>query len=110
MWSQDRGMITKRPSSEEGRVRVSFQIPGSVWAECIHLVGDFNEWDRQSLPFRHTRENVWQIEIDLDVGRRYRFRYLIDGVHWRNDLHADGYTVGAEGASDSVVAAELGPV
>ena len=103
-------MIIKRRSSDEGKVRVSFQIPGSAWAECIHLVGDFNGWDRQSLPIRHTREDVWHIEVELDGGRRYRFRYLIDGVQWRNDLQADGHTSGTDAVSDSIVATELGPI
>jgi 1,4-alpha-glucan branching enzyme len=100
-------MIHKRSTTEGNKVLVTFEIPGSVWAEQVHLVGDFNEWDPHSLPFRHTREGKWQVAVELDRGREYRFRYLMDGQSWRNDWHADRYATGDDGASDSIVVAEL---
>ncbi|MEJ2212032.1 MAG: isoamylase early set domain-containing protein [Anaerolineae bacterium] len=96
-------MIYKRPSTAEGKVVITFEIPGSVWADQIHLVGDFNGWDRQSLPFRLTRRDKWQVELELEQGHEYHFRYLVDGAHWRSDRHADLHTLGADGLLDSVV-------
>jgi 1,4-alpha-glucan branching enzyme len=63
----------------DGNVIVPFEMPAAVWAEHIHVVGDFNRWDRGSLPVRRTREGNWKIDLELDAGRAYRFRYLIDG-------------------------------
>jgi 1,4-alpha-glucan branching enzyme len=103
-------MIYKRPSTAEGKTVITFEIPGSVWADQIHLVGDFNSWDRESLPFRFTRQDTWQVELELEQGREYHFRYLVDGAHWRSDRHADRHVVGADGASDSVVITETTPV
>jgi len=103
-------MIHKRPSADENKIIVTFEIPGSVWAECIHLVGDFNDWDQKNLPFRHTREGTWQVELELDRGQEYHFRYLIDGDHWRSDWHADLYTAGADGAFNSVIITGPAPV
>lgn len=100
-------MIHKRPSTDEGKVVITFEIPGSVWADQIHLVGDFNGWDRESLPFRPTRQDTWQVELELDRGDEYRFRYLIDGHHWRSDHQADLYRLGSDGVFDSVVIAQL---
>jgi hypothetical protein len=99
-------MIHKRPSTDEDRVAVTFAIPGSVWADSIHLVGDFNDWNQESLPFRLTRQNTWQVELELEQGREYRFRYLVDGHHWRNDRHADLHVLGSDGICDSVVITE----
>jgi 1,4-alpha-glucan branching enzyme len=99
-------MIYKNRSRHEHKVVVTFEIPGSVWAERIHLVGDFNEWNRESLPFRQTRDETWRIDVELDRGREYRFRYLIDGHNWGNDWHADRHVPGTDGSSDSVVVAE----
>jgi 1,4-alpha-glucan branching enzyme len=96
-------MIHKRPSAEENMVIVTFEIPGSVWADQIHLVGDFNGWDRKSLPFRLTRQDNWQVELELEQGRKYHFRYLVDGADWRSDRHADGHAPGSDGMSDAVV-------
>ncbi len=98
-------MIYKRPSTDEGKILITFEIPGSVWADQIHLVGDFNNWDREGLPFRLTRQDTWQVELELDRGGEYRFRYLIDGHHWRSDRHADLYMLGPDGVLDSVVIA-----
>lgn len=100
-------MIHKRPSTNENRVIVTFEIPGSIWADRIHLVGDFNGWDRESLPFRYNRWDDWQVEVELERGREVRFRYLVDGNQWRSDRHADRHVLAADGACDSVVIAQL---
>jgi 1,4-alpha-glucan branching enzyme len=88
-------------------VLVTFEIPDSVWADRMHLVGDFNDWDRESLPFHHNGRALWQVEIELEQGGEYRFRYLIDGEHWRSDRHADRHVAGEDGVYDSVVIAQL---
>lgn len=102
-------MIRKRRSSTPGKVIVTFEIPGSIWAERINLVGDFNDWDRESLPFRQNRQGDWEIELELDAGCEYRFRYLMDGEHWRDDWHADGHVPNPYGSYDTVVIAEVVP-
>jgi hypothetical protein len=55
-------MIHKQQLPHKDKVKVIFEIPGTIWAERINLVGDFNHWDPESLPFRHNREENWQIE------------------------------------------------
>jgi hypothetical protein len=100
-------MIHKRLSADENNVIVTFEIPDSVWADCIHLVGDLNDWNRESLPLRHTGGDVWQLEVELERGREIHFRYLVDGAHWRSDRHADAHVAGEDGAYDSVVIAQL---
>ena len=100
-------MIHKRHAIDGNRVIVTFEIPDSVWADHIHLVGDFNDWDRQSLPFRHNGRDGWQVELELERGGEYHFRYLVDGDHWRSDRHADRHVVGADGSYHSVVIAQV---
>ena len=100
-------MIHKTMSTKENKVLVRFEIPGSVWAERINLVGDFNDWNRESLPFRHSRDENWFVELELDRGQEYRFRYLIDGDYWGYDWHADKHLHGADGSCDSIVIAEI---
>jgi 1,4-alpha-glucan branching enzyme len=99
-------MIIKRPSTNKGKVVVTFEIPGAVWAERIHLVGEFNDWDSDSLPFQRQRHGNWQIEIELDAGREYRFRYLFDGDQWSTDWQADKTVPNPHGSYDSVVVVE----
>jgi 1,4-alpha-glucan branching enzyme len=103
-------MIHKSPSPNQDKVLVAFEIPGTVWAERINLVGDFNGWDRDSLPLRLNRDGNWHVELELDEGGEYRFRYLIDGDYWGYDWHADKHLPGSDGSCDSVIIAELQPV
>jgi hypothetical protein len=72
-------------------------------------VGELKDWDPESLPLRHDREDNWSVEVELDRGREYRFRYLIDGEYWGYDWHADKHTAGDDGAYNSVVVAEVAP-
>ncbi len=102
-------MIRKRRSPNAGKVIVTFEIPGSIWADRVNLVGEFNNWDRESLPFQHNREGNWQIELELDQGKEYPFRYLLDGQHWRDDWHADKFEPNPYGGYNSIVIAEIAP-
>jgi len=45
----------------------------------------------------------WRVTVELESGRRYRFRYLVDGKDWLNEWHADDYVENPYGSSDSVV-------
>lgn len=100
-------MITKMPSPVPGKVRIQFRVPGSLWAERINLVGDFNNWNPDSLPFMLGSDDDWRITLDLEAGKSYRFRYLFDGVHWRDEWQADTHEPNPHGGFDSVVIATL---
>ena len=101
-------MIYKSQSVVPGHVRVVFELPSCIWADKIFVTGDFNDWDENSIPMRQSRNGLWRAEIDLLAGKRYEFRYIIDG-HWQTDYHADGYATNSYGVENSVVVAELMP-
>jgi 1,4-alpha-glucan branching enzyme len=89
---------------ENGRVRVTFHLPDHIWADCIALVGEFNDWDARSHLLHQTHiDHSWHTSVDLDAGRSYCFRYLVDGMEWMDDNHADGYQPNPFGGFDSVV-------
>lgn len=83
--------------------RVMFQLPSDIWANAIYLVGDFNAWHRTSHPFQRDPAGNWTITVDLEAGRAFQFRYLCDGSHWLNDMHADAYVVNPYGSDNFVV-------
>lgn len=90
---QKRGaMLHKEFLKPSQRVRVTFELPGSIWATCVALVGDFNDWD----PCRHVMQQrgdgTWTIAVELAAGRSYEFRYLIDGTQSSAEWSADGLT------------------
>ena len=97
-------MIKKVPIKEKGLVRVTFELPSTVWAERVNLVGEFNDWDTLSTPMTRERADAnWKVVVELETGRRYRFRYLVDGKEWLNDWHADDFVENPYGSDDSVV-------
>jgi 1,4-alpha-glucan branching enzyme len=95
-------MISRCMSPKRDKVMVTFSVPGSIWAHSVYLVGDFNGWNRAALPFDRRAES-WAITLDLDKGREYRYRYLLDGFEWCNDSNADKYVSSPQGGTDSVV-------
>ncbi|MFQ5576802.1 MAG: isoamylase early set domain-containing protein [Anaerolineae bacterium] len=100
-------MIHKKPSADGQQVIVTFEIPGTIWAERINLVGDFNDWDQDNIPFQRNRRDNWQVELALPVGHEYRFRYLFDGRHWRDEWQADKYIPNNHGSFDSIIVTTL---
>jgi hypothetical protein len=45
--------------------------------------------------------------VELEPGRAYHFRYLINGEYWCNDSHADTYAAGGAGADNGVVMTQV---
>ncbi len=43
------------------------------------------------------------IKLDLETGREYQFRYLIDELKWENDWNADKYVKSSYGNFDNSV-------
>jgi len=97
-------MITKSPSSDPNKVRVRFDLPSSIWADHINLVGEFNDWNRTSHPLARDRDGGnWYIVVELEKGKEYQFRYLANDSDWHNDWKADKYVPNIHGGTNSVV-------
>lgn len=102
-------MITKEVVKGQDLVRVTFELPSTMWAERVNLVGEFNDWDTTATPMTRNRSDAnWKVTVELKDDSRYRFRYLVDGKEWLNDWHADDHEENPYGSYDSVV--DLNPV
>ena len=97
-------MIEKETAKKSGCMRVTFELPSVLWADRVSVVGEFNDWDDAATPMTrdHTHDD-WRATIEVPVGRRYPFRYLLDGEEWLNEWHADDYVETDDGRYDSVV-------
>jgi 1,4-alpha-glucan branching enzyme len=90
--------------SSTGRIcRVTFELPAAVPATEVSICGDFNHWDPAAHPLERRKDGRFSRTVSLTAGRRYRFRYLIDGTRWENDWAADDYAQNEFGTDDSVV-------
>jgi hypothetical protein len=49
------------------------------------------------------RDGSFSVILDLNLGREYQYRYLIDGANWENDTEADKYVPSPFGDSENSV-------
>ena len=52
---------------------------------------------------KRVKGGAYRVTLELAPGREYKFRYLVNGEHWCNEWHADGYVPGAYGEDDCIV-------
>jgi hypothetical protein len=86
-----------------GAALVSFELPAAVSAASVSVCGDFNDWSPAAQPLARDEDGGFRAVIELPAGRRWRFRYLLDGQRWENDWAADDYIPNDHGSHDSVV-------
>ena len=76
--------------------KVTFRLSreATTDATSVNLVGEFNNWNKNTLPMTRLKSGEFKVTVDLPIGREYRFRYLInrpEGRSWENDWEADKY-------------------
>ena len=96
-------MLKKRRFKKQGITKVTFVLPPEVEADRIHLMGEFNNWQTAHV-MRRRKDGSWRTTLNLEPGRAYEFRYLVDGERWLNDPDADDYVPNSYGSQNSVVA------
>ena len=97
-------MIKKEAIPSSDRVLVTFEYAAAMRATSVHLVGDFNDWNETVAPMKlDARRSLWTLQLELDRGKDYQFRYLVNGRDWHNDWHADKYRLNKYGTDNSVV-------
>ena len=85
--------------------KVTFRISEEVGksAGTAYVVGEFNNWDISSTPMKKLKKGAFTATIDLEKGREYQFRYLLDNTTWQNDLDADKFVPTPFGDSENSV-------
>lgn len=98
--------ISKRYLKTKPVSKVTFVLPNEIAADAreASLVGDFNGWDPRATRMRKLKSGEFKVTVDLEVGREYQYRYLLDDRRWTNDGHADRYVpAGVADAENCVV-------
>lgn len=99
-------MIHKTKSTVPGHVRIVFELPSSVWAHRISVLGEFNNWKEQADLLTQDRDGQWRTALDLPADREYEFCYLVDGQKLI-DVRADGLSQGKFSDQKSIVVTTL---
>lgn len=95
-------MIAKRQMLKtKPACKVTFQF--SADAKHVALVGEFNGWNEASTPMKKNTAGVFSVAIELETGREYQYRYLLDGNNWMNDDNADKLVKTPLGNENSVI-------
>ena len=83
--------IKKTYFKTKSTCRLTFKLPKKEVgdAKAVNLVGEFNKWNPKQTKFRQLKSGDFKIEVELEAGREYQFRYLIDQSWWTNDPEAD---------------------
>jgi 1,4-alpha-glucan branching enzyme len=85
--------------------KVSFKLTNEManGASKVNIAGDFNNWNETSDEMNTLKDGSFSLTMDLETGREYQFRYLLDGAVWVNDEAADSYCPSGFGDSQNSV-------
>jgi 1,4-alpha-glucan branching enzyme len=96
-------VLKKKFLKSKPTCQVTFELPKEIKAKEASLVGEFNGWDKKANPLKKVK-SVWKTTLELEQGRQYQFRYLVNGQEWHNDDAADKYVPNNVDGENSVVA------
>lgn len=85
--------------------KVTFRLPGiaAPQADKVYIAGEFNDWNTHTNPMKKLKDGDFTITLELEPGREYQFRYVIDDHRWENDWNADAYVTSPYGHCDNSV-------
>lgn len=85
--------------------KVTFILPveAAKGANAVKILGDFNNWDKEKAIPMKAKNGTYTAKVELEAGKEYQFRYLIDNMKWENDPEADKYVPTPFGVENSVV-------
>ena len=86
--------------------KVTFVLPKEAVenAETVAVLGDFNNWQNGVLLAKQ-KDGSFKTAVELEKGRSYEYRFLINGEKWENDWAAQAYAPTPFGNYNSVVIA-----
>jgi 1,4-alpha-glucan branching enzyme len=96
-------MLKKDYLKEKPICKVTFVLPEAIQAKSAHLVGDFNNWNPVDAAMKLQKDGHFTLTLDLDKGREYQFRYLVNNSEWHNEWAADKYVPNPFHGDNSVV-------
>jgi hypothetical protein len=67
--------VSTAPAATTAKVRFVFVAPG---AAHVSVVGDFNQWNAESMPLRRLGDGTWIVDVPLAPGQ-YAYAFVVDG-------------------------------
>jgi predicted flap endonuclease-1-like 5' DNA nuclease len=110
---KDKTMLKKQYLKSKPICKVTFSLPkeAAEGAKEVKVLGEFNNWSWEEGTLMKASKTDYKATVELEAGRAYQFRYMIDKTIWENDYSADGYTPSPySGTDNSVVVLDSVPV
>lgn len=98
--------INKQYIDEGKHCKITFTLPGFFEEsfETASVVGEFNNWDpNENIMQKNPKTGLYSVQAELEAGKEYIFRYVIDGKTWVNDPDSDRFDPTPFGDSENCV-------
>jgi 1,4-alpha-glucan branching enzyme len=97
--------IKKQFLKSKPACKVSFKLSKELanGASRVNIAGEFNNWNKTADEMNALKDGSFSLSLDLETGRSYQFRYLLDGSIWVNDEAADHYQDSGFNSQNSVI-------
>ena len=73
---------------------ITFSLPAEAvqGASEVKLLGDFNNWNPENAPrLERQADGTYKAAAELEAGKTYHYRFLLDNGNWVNDYSAQHY-------------------
>ena len=99
---------TKKPAAAASvttaNVTVSLPKAAVATAKTVVAVGDFNNWKvENATPLKKQKDGSFAATLELEAGKAYQYRFLLNGETWENAWDAPQYVASPFGGDNSVV-------
>ena len=83
--------IKKQYLKSKPECKVSFRVAkaDAPSADTVKIVGEFNGWNEDVEPMKKLKSGDFTQTLNLEAGKAYQFKYLIDNSVWENESEAD---------------------
>lgn len=100
-------MLKKQYIKSRDVYKVTFRLakheqPGYE-IHSVTLVADFNDWSLTDTPMDQLKNGDFKVVVELEPGKKYEFRYLLNTEKWYNEWEADEYIMGDFGKDNCVI-------
>ncbi|MCX7881744.1 MAG: isoamylase early set domain-containing protein [Brevinematales bacterium] len=92
------------PLVRENSVTFALDAPE---AEIVTICGTFNGWNPESTPLTRGEDGVWRITLTLTRGKKYVYKFVMDG-YWLADPENPDVEPDGSGGYNSVVVVKEG--
>lgn len=91
--ADDQPRMARKYSKDRAVCRVTFWMPKDAApdATSVAVAGTFNDWSLDRHPMKRLKSGDFQVALELEAGKEFEFRFVIDGVRWQNAWNADKY-------------------